>query len=60
MSVVSVKCLLMGHEDLRRTREKRMFLACSHCGRETHGWDLVADDRGATSTAQANPHSVLA
>ena len=40
MGRVSVKCLVLGHDDLVRRVSGRMFLECVECGRETTGWIL--------------------
>jgi hypothetical protein len=36
------RCLMLGHDDRIRRVPGRMYLECSECGRETHGWDLSA------------------
>jgi hypothetical protein len=37
---VSLRCLLLGHDDLMVRTPKRLWLRCDHCGRETQGWTL--------------------
>ena len=58
--LVSVKCLFMGHEDIIRAKEQRVFLSCAHCGRETHGWDLAEQDQRMPSAMHPEPHSAVA
>lgn len=36
----SIRCLLMGHDDLVRRESERMYLECTDCGRATRGWML--------------------
>lgn len=36
----SLRCLLIGHDDMLLRRPYRLSLQCRHCGRETHGWNL--------------------
>lgn len=55
---VRIWCLFMGHEDTVRAREQRVFLCCSQCGRESHGWDVATHDQ--PSPMHAQPHGVLA
>lgn len=38
--IASIKCVLMGHDDLIRRSAGRLFLQCQHCGRETPGWTI--------------------
>jgi hypothetical protein len=35
---LSLKCWVVGHEDLIRRAPDRLYLECFECGRETHGW----------------------
>jgi hypothetical protein len=35
---LSLKCLLLGHEDWIRRTSDRLYLECFECGRETQGW----------------------
>ena len=34
----SLRCWLLGHEDLVRTTTGRLYLECMECGRQTPGW----------------------
>ena len=34
----SLRCWLLGHEDLVRTTTGRLYLECMECGRQTAGW----------------------
>lgn len=36
----TLRCLLMGHDDLIRRECDRIYLECSDCGRATRGWTL--------------------
>jgi hypothetical protein len=35
---LSLRCWLLGHEDLVRTTTGRLYLECMECGRQTPGW----------------------
>ena len=35
---LSLRCRLLGHEDLVRTTTGRLYLECMECGRQTPGW----------------------
>ena len=35
---LSLRCWLLGHEDLVRTTRGRLYLECMECGRQTPGW----------------------
>ena len=41
----SLRCLLIGHDDMFLRRPYRLSLQCSHCGRETQGWSLNRSDQ---------------
>lgn len=41
----SLRCLLAGHDDMLLKRPYRLSLQCSHCGRETRGWNLGRSDQ---------------
>ena len=44
----SLGCVLVGHDDRLLRRPSRLSLQCSHCGRETPGWNLGrSDEEGA-------------
>ncbi len=61
MSSLSLKCLLIGHEDSVQSRGGRLFLHCAECGRDTPGWDLAPPaKRAATAVASADdsPHGL--
>lgn len=38
--MLSLRCLLAGHDDLIAREPGRLFLRCFTCGRETPGWTL--------------------
>ena len=38
---LSMRCLLMGHEDVIRRDSGRMYLECFDCGRATCGWTVA-------------------
>ena len=46
----SLRCLLIGHDDMLLRRPDRLSLQCSHCDRETKGWNLSRSDQGAIDT----------
>jgi hypothetical protein len=46
----SLRCLLIGHDDMLLRRPHRLSLQCSHCGRETKGWNLSPSDQEAMNT----------
>lgn len=49
---LSLKCLLLGHEDWVRRAPGRIYLECFDCGRETPGWTtLHTPPAGSTLTA---------
>ncbi len=39
-TVVSIACLLMGHDDMLVRAPGRLWLRCNDCGRETPGWSV--------------------
>lgn len=43
--VISLRCLLLGHEDMMVRAPERLCLRCDHCGRETAGWTLTGSQR---------------
>jgi hypothetical protein len=43
----SMRCLLIGHDDLIRRECNRMYLECCDCRRTTRGWTLGAGRRRA-------------
>jgi hypothetical protein len=45
--VISLRCLLVGHDDRVARSPARLWLQCDHCGRETVGWELRRDKRSA-------------
>ena len=62
MGRVSVKCLVLGRDDVVRRVSGRMFLECVECGRETTGWVLSRcgeRDRGTGSNARARSPMVI-
>jgi hypothetical protein len=38
--LLSVRCLLLGHDDWLVRSPERIRLRCDHCRRETTGWSL--------------------
>jgi hypothetical protein len=38
LRLVSVRCLMIGHDDLLAREPHRLFLRCAECGRCTRGW----------------------
>ena len=45
----SLRCLLIGHDDMLLRRPFRLSLQCRHCGRETHGWSLNRSQSGGSN-----------
>jgi hypothetical protein len=41
---ISIRCLLLGHDDSMVRAPERLRLRCDHCGRETSGWTLGGSD----------------
>lgn len=37
-TLVSARCLMIGHDDLLAREPHRLFLRCAECGRCTRGW----------------------
>jgi hypothetical protein len=37
----SIRCALVGHDDVVARAPERLWLRCAHCGRETPGWSLA-------------------
>ena len=40
---LSLRCLLIGHDDRIARSSARLWLRCDHCGRETAGWQLARE-----------------
>ena len=40
---LSLRCLLIGHDDRVARSSARLWLQCDHCGRETAGWQLARE-----------------
>ena len=40
---LSLRCLLIGHDDRIARSSARLWLQCDHCGRETAGWQLARE-----------------
>lgn len=36
----TLRCLLLGHDDMIAREPKRLFLRCDLCGRQTRGWTI--------------------
>jgi hypothetical protein len=36
--LVTIECLIGGHDDFIRRTRSRLYLRCERCGRETAGW----------------------
>ena len=49
--MVSVRCLLVGHDDMLVREADRMWLQCHRCNRNTPGWQVGR----ATAPAQQPP-----
>jgi hypothetical protein len=39
----SMRCLILGHDDMIMRAPARLSLRCDHCGRQTPGWSLGRD-----------------
>ena len=50
MRGLSLRCLMLGHDDRIQRASGRMFLECAECGRETRGWNL--SDRSSRAAAR--------
>ena len=51
MRRLSLRCLMLGHDDRIQRASGRMFLECAECGRETRGWNL--SDRSSRAAARS-------
>jgi hypothetical protein len=40
MTLLNLRCLLLGHDDLVAFERSKIALRCASCGRETAGWTL--------------------
>lgn len=38
---VSIRCLILGHDDRIARAPERLWLRCDHCRRETPGWTIT-------------------
>jgi hypothetical protein len=53
---LSLKCLMVGHDDSIRRAPARMYLECQECGRETTGWRLDLSSRINSGPFKAITH----
>lgn len=53
--MISIECLLIGHDDRLAHACNRLFLHCARCGRETAGW--VIDGRASRSRETVENHA---
>jgi hypothetical protein len=51
MHKLSLRCLMLGHDDRIRRSSGHVYLECAECGRETRGWNLA--DGAATEARRA-------
>ena len=58
--LVRIWCLFMGHEDIVRARDQRVFLCCAQCGRQSHGWDLATHEEQMPSSMHGHAHGAIA
>jgi hypothetical protein len=54
---LSIRCLILGHDDTMVRAPERLSLRCDHCGRETPGWSL---GRARAPLAQSKPRYEVA
>ena len=45
-------CALCGHNYLQHAERGRMFLRCTDCGHETHGWSVDVHGRSPREDSQ--------
>jgi len=38
--IAGMRCLVRSHDDDTVHEERRVFLRCRHCGRESRGWEI--------------------
>jgi hypothetical protein len=47
------RCLVIGHDDEVSRARHRLFLRCTHCGRETAGWVIGPERHAGPATRVA-------
>ena len=52
---VSLRCLVIGHDDRMARSAGRLWLQCDHCGRETAGWQLARENWPAVDNLRSEP-----
>jgi hypothetical protein len=52
---LSMRCLLLGHEDMVVRSPERLRLRCEHCRRETPGWALTRREGSRPRVAVTTP-----
>jgi hypothetical protein len=57
---LSLRCLLIGHDDRIARSSVRLWLKCDHCGRETAGWQLARETWPAAETLRSGSTANLA
>jgi hypothetical protein len=55
----SIRCLLLGHDDLYFRSFDRLKLRCLYCHRETPGWRLTHPDEPRQRTSRGPSTSAL-
>jgi hypothetical protein len=57
---LSLRCLLIGHDDRIARSSARLWLQCGHCGRETAGWQLARETWPAADNLRSGSTAKLA
>ncbi len=53
--MVSVRCLMIGHDDFLAREPYRLFLRCAECGRVTRGWMIGTSPPRVTAPLHRAP-----
>jgi hypothetical protein len=56
---LSLRCWLLGHEDLVRTTTGRLYLECMECGRQTAGWRIGKSRVGGEARSNEGAHDAV-
>lgn len=60
IKLVSVRCLIIGHDDHLARELHRLFLRCAECGRCTRGWAIGTNPPRITAPVAPRPALRLA
>ena len=57
---LSLRCLVIGHDDRIARSPVRLWLQCDHCGRETAGWQLARETWPAVDNSRSDSAAKMA